>query len=315
MGLSPNGVSVKLHQTLIQGSAAPCPLISRWQQGVAKSMKTVFSTLEAAMVCKVSEQAIIQSFDSGQLKGYRLPGSRDRRIPRESLLRFMEEKGIPTDDLDSEGTAEGNRRELIQPVIIRVGSRTFTISNLPLPFGNSGPGAGPPATLVQPAPHALVIKPQARVYRRMLAFFVAGLAGLTVFGTAAAFPQIRSRLIPLLGDQLPTWLLALLACFSLLWLLLWRFDILFGGRRVRFDTSTGRMTWGPIWSRQSRTLSAIVAVQQLKRYQAKLYQLNVVLDDGNVPRVQVAHAEEQAWAQHAGKQLADFLGVPLVDQT
>jgi hypothetical protein len=278
-------------------------------------MKTVFSTLDAAKVCKVSEQAVIQSFDSGQLKGFRLPGSRDRRIPRESLLRFMEENGIPTDDLDREGTAEGSRSESIQPATIRVDSRTFTISNLPLPFGDLGPGAGPPATLVRPAPHALVIKPRARVYRRMLAFFVAGLVGVTVFGTAAAFPQARPRLIPLLGDQLPTWLLALLACFSLLWLLLWRFDILFGGRRVRFDTSAGRMTWGPIWSRQSRALSAIVAVQLLKNYQVNLYQMNLVLDDGNTPRIQVANAEDQAWAQDVGEQMAGFLGVPLVDQT
>src|SRR5215469_16816268 len=238
-------------------------------------MKTVFSTLEAAKVCRVSEQAVIQSFDSGQLKGYRIPGSRDRRIPRESLLRFMEENGIPSDELDREGTAAGDPKESIQPVTIRVGSRTLTVSNSPLPFRNSGPGAGPSATLVQPCPHALVIKPPARVYRRMLAFFVGGLAGLTVFGTAAAFPQIRARLIPLLGDQLPTWFLALLACFSLFWLLLWRFDILFGGRRVRFDTSAGRMTWGPIWSRQSRALSAIVAVQLLKRHQVNLDQINV----------------------------------------
>jgi excisionase family DNA binding protein len=278
-------------------------------------MKTVFSTLEAAEICNVSEQAIIQCFDSGLLKGYRVPGSRDRRIPRESLLRFMEENGIPSDDLDGEGTAARSRKELIQSVTIRVGSRTFTISNLPLPFGNPGPGAGPRATLVQPAPHALVIKPQARVYRRMLAFFVAGLAGLTVFGAAAAFPQIRPRLIAPLGGQLQTWLLVLLACFSLLWLLLWRFDILFGGRRVRFDTSTGRITWGPIWSRQSRALSAIVAVQLLKRFQVDLYQLNLVLDDGETPRIQVANVQDQVWAQDAGQQLADFLGVQLVDQT
>ena len=82
-------------------------------------MKTVFSTLDAAKVCKVSEQAIIQCFDSGRLKGYRLPGSRERRIPREALVRFMEENGIPTNDLDGEGTAEGARKELIQHVTIR----------------------------------------------------------------------------------------------------------------------------------------------------------------------------------------------------
>ena len=82
-------------------------------------MKTVFSTLEAAKVCQVSEQTIIQCFEGGQLKGYRLPGSRDRRIPREALFRFMEENGIPTDNLDREGIAEGSRKESIQPVTIR----------------------------------------------------------------------------------------------------------------------------------------------------------------------------------------------------
>jgi hypothetical protein len=277
-------------------------------------MKTVFSTLEAAKICKVSEQAIIQCFDSGRLKGYRVPDSRERRIPRECLVRFLKESGIPTEDLDSDRIAAGSRRELAQPVPIRVGSRTLTLSGLPLPCGNSGPGPGPPATLAQPAPHALVIKPQARVYRRILAFFVAGLAGLTAFGTAAAFPQLRPRLIPLLGDRLPTWLLALLACFSLLWLLLWRFDILFGARRVRFDTGTGRMTVGPLWSRQCRALSTILAVQLLKGDPVNLYQINLALDDGNTPRMQVALAEDRAWAQHVGKRLADFLEVPLVDQ-
>ena len=278
-------------------------------------MKTVFSTLEAAKVCKVSEQAIIRSFDSGQLKGYRLPGSSDRQIPREALLRFMEENGIPTDELDREASTEPNRQEVIQPVTIRVGTRTLTVSNLPLPFGSPGPGTVPPLALVQPGPHALVIKPQARVYRRLLAFLVAGLAGLTVFGTAAALPEIRALLLPQLGNQLPTWFWVLLAGFSLFWLLLWRFDILFGGRRVCFDTSAGRMTWGAIWSQQSRDLSAIVAVQLVKRDQVRLYQMNVVLDDENTPRIQVANAEDQAWAQNAGEQLAYFLGVPLVDQT
>ena len=75
------------------------------------------------------------------------------------------------------------------------------------------------------------------------------------------------------------------------------------------------MTWGPIWSRQNRLLSAIAAVQLLKWYQVNLYQINLVLDDPNTPRIQVANAEDLAWAQHAGKHLADFLGVPLVDQT
>src|SRR5882757_4728504 len=64
-------------------------------------MKTVFTTGEAADVCKVSQQTIIRCFDSGRLKGFRVPGSRFRRIPRESLLQFMRDNGIPPDALDS----------------------------------------------------------------------------------------------------------------------------------------------------------------------------------------------------------------------
>ncbi len=71
-------------------------------------MKTVFTTGEAAKICKVSQQTIIRCFDSGQLKGFRVPGSRFRRIPRELLYTFMRENGIPTDALDS-----GKRKVLV----------------------------------------------------------------------------------------------------------------------------------------------------------------------------------------------------------
>src|SRR6478736_1517007 len=66
-----------------------------------RTTKTVFTTGEAARICKVSQQTIIRCFDSGQLKGFRVPGSRFRRIPRETLYRFMKENGIPTDALES----------------------------------------------------------------------------------------------------------------------------------------------------------------------------------------------------------------------
>ena len=64
-------------------------------------MKTVFTTGEAAKICKVSQQTIIRCFDSGQLKGFRVPGSRFRRIPRDQLFSFMQDNGIPTDALES----------------------------------------------------------------------------------------------------------------------------------------------------------------------------------------------------------------------
>jgi excisionase family DNA binding protein len=71
-------------------------------------MKTVFTTGEAAKICKVSQQTIIRCFDNGQLKGFRVPGSRFRRIPREALYKFMKDNGIPTDALES-----GKRKVLV----------------------------------------------------------------------------------------------------------------------------------------------------------------------------------------------------------
>jgi len=71
-------------------------------------MKNVYSTGEAAAVCKVSQQTIIRCFDSGRLEGFRVPGSRFRRIPRESLIKFMRDNDIPLDLLDS-----GKRKVLV----------------------------------------------------------------------------------------------------------------------------------------------------------------------------------------------------------
>ncbi len=70
--------------------------------------KTVFTTGEAAKICKVSQQTIIRCFDNGSLKGFRVPGSRFRRIPRDQLYSFMKDNGIPTDALE-----DGKRKVLI----------------------------------------------------------------------------------------------------------------------------------------------------------------------------------------------------------
>ncbi len=69
--------------------------------------KQVFTTGEAAEICKVSQQTIIRCFDSGRLKGFRVPGSRFRRIPRDELIRFMKANNIPTDQM------EGGRRRVL----------------------------------------------------------------------------------------------------------------------------------------------------------------------------------------------------------
>lgn len=71
------------------------------------SSKQVFTTGEAAQICNISQQTIIRSFDSGRLTGFRVPGSRFRRIPRTELIRFMRENDIPTEAL------EGSRKRVL----------------------------------------------------------------------------------------------------------------------------------------------------------------------------------------------------------
>jgi excisionase family DNA binding protein len=65
--------------------------------------KRIFTTGEAAEVCKVSQQTIIRCFDSGRLGGFRVPGSKFRRIPRAELIKFMQNNEIPTEILEGPG--------------------------------------------------------------------------------------------------------------------------------------------------------------------------------------------------------------------
>ena len=66
--------------------------------------KQIFSTGEAAKICNVSQQTIIRCFDHGELEGFRVPGSRFRRIPREALVRFMQHHDMASTLLDDDGT-------------------------------------------------------------------------------------------------------------------------------------------------------------------------------------------------------------------
>jgi excisionase family DNA binding protein len=90
-------------------------------------MKDLLTTGEAAEICKVSQQTIIRCFDAGRLEGFRIPGSKFRRIPRQSLIKFMKENNIPLDNLET-----GKRKvlvvdddaeiiELISDVLVRDG--------------------------------------------------------------------------------------------------------------------------------------------------------------------------------------------------
>lgn len=55
----------------------------------------VYTTGEVSKICKVATTTVNKWFDSGKLPGFRVPGSRHRRIPQENLVRFLREHGVP----------------------------------------------------------------------------------------------------------------------------------------------------------------------------------------------------------------------------
>ena len=62
--------------------------------------KEVLTTGEVARICHVAPRTVSKWFDAGRLRGYRIPGSRDRRIPLEQLIAFMRAHSIPLDGLE-----------------------------------------------------------------------------------------------------------------------------------------------------------------------------------------------------------------------
>lgn len=63
--------------------------------------KDVLTTGQVARICNVAPRTVSKWFDTGQLRGYRIPGSKDRRIPIQSLIRFMKAHGMPLNGLES----------------------------------------------------------------------------------------------------------------------------------------------------------------------------------------------------------------------
>jgi excisionase family DNA binding protein len=61
--------------------------------------KDVLTTGDVAKICHVAPRTVSKWFDNGQLKGYRIPGSKDRRIPVSELIRFMKMHNMPTSAL------------------------------------------------------------------------------------------------------------------------------------------------------------------------------------------------------------------------
>jgi hypothetical protein len=100
------------------------------------------------------------------------------------------------------------------------------------------------------------------------------------------------------------------------------------GPRYRFDVSDGWMTVRHFWRTRRRPLREIVAVQMIdagwfgtkftegldvdRPVRFLSYQLNLVLDDPNEPRLFVTYNSDFTDMARKAKILADFLGVPLL---
>jgi len=66
-----------------------------------ENKRETFTTGAVAKVLHVAPRTVSKMFDRGLLSGYRIPGSKDRRITRAQLLVFMRENQIPQELLDA----------------------------------------------------------------------------------------------------------------------------------------------------------------------------------------------------------------------
>lgn len=114
-------------------------------------MKEVFTTGQIARICKVASRTVTKWFDSGKLKGYRIPGSQDRRIPREDLLLFLKDHGMPTKAVEDLGSYN----------VLLVGVSQVFLSSTPPPGKMKFQVAGTPfeagLMLTDPFPDGVVV--------------------------------------------------------------------------------------------------------------------------------------------------------------
>ncbi len=107
-----------------------------------------------ASICGVSADTVSRWFDLGQIDGYRLGPGGDRRIPYDSLRKFMISHGIPLDRLE-----EG------QPRILVVDDDPYYLDIIPEALSREGDyeivvastGFDAGALVVQHNPHLIIL--------------------------------------------------------------------------------------------------------------------------------------------------------------
>lgn len=89
---------------------------------MSETIEVVYTTGQVARICRVAPRTVSKWIDAGELEGYRLPASQDRRVKRSVLLQFLQDRGLPTDLLPG-GTGGGGR-------VLAVGLPEFLVSAL-----------------------------------------------------------------------------------------------------------------------------------------------------------------------------------------
>ena len=96
---SPSRVDINSASAADRTFGTPAALAGEMQMSATTKIKDVLTTGEVAKICNVAPRTVSKWFDSGALHGYRIPGSKDRRIPLNQLIRFMKQHGMPLNGL------------------------------------------------------------------------------------------------------------------------------------------------------------------------------------------------------------------------
>ena len=110
----------------------------------------VFTTGQIAKICKVAPRTVAVWFDTGRLGGYRIPFSRDRRVPRDELVRFLKEHGLPLGPLAPPALLlAGPDRRLLERGVAPLGERvTFCAAATLFEAGLLAHAAAPAAVVL-----------------------------------------------------------------------------------------------------------------------------------------------------------------------
>jgi hypothetical protein len=221
----------------------------------------------------------------------------------------------------------GHQAALIpaQPAVLVVGDRRISIDEWPLAHSVEERRS---VEVNRPSDDVLVIEPMKRtgagmIVRTILVF----LGGALPAAIAAAF-------------EVPVWLSILIGLLVLSFLLMLVRSQLSSLRWIRFDRQAGKLVIERRvgFCRQPRTdrtcpLKAIQAVQLLYSGRHSVtepqgagerqttsyreffgYELNLVLDDLQMPRLNLFSLSDWQWIRQTGQLLGDFLAVPVIDK-